>query len=183
MRIISGKLKGRKLDTPKGIDVRPTTDRVKESMFSIIEARKGFENARVLDLFSGSGNLAFEAISRGANSAIMIDSETPVIRHLKGAVEQLGIQSQCMVRQQNVESFLNSCQDSFDLIFADPPYHWPFLSKLVETVIQQGLLAVNGWLILEHDTKFSFTEHPHCVFAKPYGRTIVSIFLDVPVES
>lgn len=178
MRIITGKLKGRKLTVPPDADVRPTSDRAKEGLFNVIEARKYIEHTTVLDLYAGSGNLGFEAISRGAASVLMVDAHSSSIKHIEQTAKRFGVESQIKTRVSTVEDFLAMPSNPFDFIFSDPPYDNPFIPESVDIILNNGWLHKNGWYILEHDVRHLFHEHPNCVFTKPYGRTIVSIFMN-----
>jgi 16S rRNA (guanine(966)-N(2))-methyltransferase RsmD len=177
MRIITGSLKGRRLKSPTTDETRPTSDRTKEGMFNVIDARRYFDDLDVLDLFGGSGNLGFEAISRGAAHVTFVDSSRASIKIIEENAEHLGVTNQIRVICSQVDSFLSRFARPFDLVFADPPYDYPEMSKLIDVVLTGGWLAEGGWFLLEHDKRHHFTEHPNCVFSKPYGRTIVSIFV------
>lgn len=177
MRIITGTLKGRKIHIPKTLDVRPTTDRTKEGLFSVLDARKFIRGSRVLDLFGGSGNLGFEALSRGCESVLFVDSDRRNIRHIEKVAEEFGLTKQIRTAATRVEDFLEGMPLPYDIIFADPPYDYPLMEAMLETIISDGWLAEKGWLILEHDKRHNFIDHAHCAYVKEYGRTIVSIFL------
>jgi 16S rRNA (guanine(966)-N(2))-methyltransferase RsmD len=177
MRIITGKLKGRTIPVPKSGLLRPTSDRAKEGIFSVISARTYFDNTRVLDLFAGSGNLGFEAISRGAGSCLFVDREVRHTRHIEQLARQFEVEDRVQTLTQDIESFLqNTTHASFDFIFADPPYDYHQMPEMIKIILDQGLLADDGWFILEHDKRHDFSEHPNCVYCKSYGRTIASIF-------
>lgn len=178
MRIISGTLGGRKLSLPKGVDARPTTDRVKESLFSTIQARKGLDGATVLDLFCGGGGLTFEALSRGCAHSTMVDSDSKICSHVKSLSKELGVQDRTQVLNMPTETYLKGAPKKFDIIFCDPPYKWPYAHKVLETVLEKEWLNEEGWFVLEHDMRQLYTDHPHCVFSKPYGSTMISIFLN-----
>ncbi len=182
MRIITGSLKGRVIPGPKSDNIRPTSDRTKESMFGIIDARKGFnEEDEVLDLFAGTGNLGFEAISRGAKKVIAVEKDAKAVRSIINLAEKFNVSDKVTTFAMPVENFLRNNQGRYDLIFADPPYDWEGLEELPEIILSNGFLKVDGWFLLEHDRRFDFSMHPHCVFSKKYGRTIVTIFLSFPV--
>lgn len=181
MRIITGKLKGRRIPTFRGEDIRPTSDRAKEGMFGVISARRDFEGLQVMDLFAGTGNLGFEAISRGASHLISVESDGEAARLIESSAEKFGIMDQVEVVTFPVEHYIKQHPQPFDLIFADPPYDFPELPELVDHILEHGWLNDDGWLILEHDRRHDFSPHPHCVFSKPYGRTIVTIFLSYPI--
>lgn len=177
MRIITGTLKGRRINIPKTLDVRPTTDRTKESLFSVIEARKFIRDTQVLDLFAGSGNLGFEAISRGASTVLFVDNDRRNIRHIEKVADQFDVASQIRTVILAVENFLRGPAVPYDIIFSDPPYDYPLMHEMVEIVLTEGWLQENGWFILEHDKRHDFSDHDRCTFSKAYGRTIVSIFV------
>lgn len=181
MRIITGKLKGRRISLPAKLDVRPTTDRTKESMFGIIEARKVLDGASVLDLFGGSGNLGFEAISRGAGHVVFVEKNPDAVSHINKIAEIFDVEQQVTVVNTPVEKFLQTSRPQYDLIFADPPYDLLFVENMVREITENNWLSEDGWFILEHDKRFDFTGHSHCAFSKAYGRTIVSIFYPNPV--
>lgn len=183
MRIITGTLKGRPIKLAKQAETRPTADRTKESMFGIIDARRYFDNLTVLDLFSGSGNLAFESISRGARSAVVVEHNPNCIASIEQNAENFGISNQIMTIRADVMTYLQSPSTGYDLVFADPPYDLPELPELPAMIIENGWLSDDGWFILEHDARHDFADHPHVVFAKPYGRTVVTIFLSHPVAA
>jgi 16S rRNA (guanine(966)-N(2))-methyltransferase RsmD len=183
MRIITGTLKGRQLEAPLDQDIRPTADRCKESMFNILEVRKGVRGTRILDLFAGTGNLGFEAISRGAASVVSVDKSPESARLVTSGARHFKIESQISFIKSDVEKFLkNTPPTAYDVVFADPPYDWPALPELPDKIIEQGWLTADGWFFLEHDARHKFVDHPNCVFTKPYGRTIVSIFREIQTE-
>lgn len=180
MRIITGTLKGRRIHIPNTLDVRPTADRTKEGLFGVIDARRYIRDARVLDLFAGSGNLGIEAISRGAEEVLFVDHDRRNISHIEKTASEFDIKSRVRTRTSTVERFLKEPATPYDLIFADPPYDYEFMEQMVETIINGGWLGENGWLILEHDKYHDFSAHPHCFFSKAYGRTTVSMFQSNP---
>lgn len=177
MRIITGLLKGRRIHIPNTLNVRPTTDRTKEGLFSILDARKYIRGANVLDLFGGSGNLGLEALSRGAKKVLFVDSDRRNIKHIESTAREFEIADQVRTVPSKVERFLDGMPLPYDIIFADPPYHYSWMEEMVETILSDGWLAENGWLILEHDKHHDFSDHPHCAYVKEYGRTHISIFL------
>jgi 16S rRNA (guanine966-N2)-methyltransferase len=176
MRIITGKLKGRTIPVPKTGQLRPTSDRTKEGLFSVIDARTYLDNSRVLDLFAGSGNLGFEAISRGAEHCLFVDSDIQHIKQIEKTAKTLGVEEQIRTVATPVESFLGKNSGAFDFIFADPPYDYYNMKGMIEIIMNKNWLNEDGWFILEHDKRHDFSDHSFCVFSKPYGRTIVSIF-------
>lgn len=182
MRIITGTLKGRRLNAPATGEVRPTSERTKEGMFNVIDARRYFDNLAVLDLFAGSGNLGFEAISRGVERVVFVDSNRASVKVIEETAERFGVSNQVFTICTSVDRYLNGPPQKFDLIFADPPYDLEGMSEMVVQILEGGWLEEDGWFLLEHDKRHNFSEHPNCVFSKPYGRTIVSIFKMAPSE-
>lgn len=183
MRIITGKLKGRQIRVPKGLDVRPTTDRTKESIFNVIEARLYMDGSMVLDLFAGSGNLGFEAISRGSKHVTAVDMNAQNIKSIEKNAENLGISDQVRTVCADALQYLDGMALPHHFIFCDPPYEYPHVDELVEKVLTGDWLADSGWFIFEHDIRHDFDDHPHCFFTKRYGRTYVSMFQKHPVDS
>ena len=182
MRIITGTLKGRRISVPPGATtVRPTSDRIKESIFSVIDVRKHISGSRVLDLFAGSGNLGFEAVSRGAEHVIYVESSREAVDHIDATANMFGVADKMHGICTTVEQYLHETPQPFDLVFSDPPYDYEGLESMPDTILENGWLKDDGWLILEHDKSHRFGEHPNCVFSKPYGRTIVTIFARHPV--
>ncbi|MFN1834838.1 16S rRNA (guanine(966)-N(2))-methyltransferase RsmD [Balneola sp. MJW-20] len=182
MRIITGKLKGRRFNIPKGLDVRPTTDRAKESIFNLIEARKYIDGSMILDLFAGSGNLGIEAISRAAKFVTFVERDPANAKLIEKLLRDFDVEDQGRVVTADVQHFLKQPAIPQDFIFCDPPYDYPLVEELVEEILASDWLKQEGWFILEHDKYHDFREHPKCIFEKPYGRTIISIFVHDPDE-
>ncbi|MEX2456082.1 MAG: 16S rRNA (guanine(966)-N(2))-methyltransferase RsmD [Balneolaceae bacterium] len=183
MRIITGKLKGRNVPIPKTDLLRPTSDRTKESLFSVIAARRYLDQTVVLDLFAGSGNLGFEAISRGAKHATFVDSESAHLEHITKLATTFEVDDQILTVQSDVEDYLERSHASFDFIFADPPYDYYNMEGLIHSIMDNDWLNTDGWFILEHDKRHDFSKLEKCVFSKAYGRTIVSIFKHSDLDS
>lgn len=151
MRIITGKARGAKLKTPKGENTRPTADRIKESLFNILSYT--VRETKVLDLFSGTGNLGLEAVSRGAEKAVLVDKNRESISVIKYNALHTRLQEQVEVIQGDVFSVVAKLADKkqvFDIIFADPPYHNGYELKLLETLDKHAVLAPEGIIVIEH---------------------------------
>lgn len=176
MRIITGVLKGQKINIPKGFNARPTTDRVKEGLFSVIEAYRFLENSRVLDLFAGSGNLGFEALSRGARSVRFVDNDRNNLELIGKLAKKFDMTQQGKTVKADVKYFLEGASVPADIIFSDPPYKYPYIEETVECIFSNEWLQPSGWLILEHNKYYDFSEHKYCFQIKKYGRTYVSFF-------
>jgi len=183
MRIITGKLKGRRIHIPKGLEVRPTTDRVKESIFNKIEAYKYIESSDILDLFGGSGSLGFEAISRGARMVTFVELDAKNVALIKQVAAQFDVEKQVRAQVGDVFQFISGPATPFDFIFCDPPYDYPLMDDMIAVILENNWLNENGWFILEHDKFHNYKKHPHCFFSKAYGRTTVSIFQKHAVDS
>ncbi|MEO1023030.1 MAG: 16S rRNA (guanine(966)-N(2))-methyltransferase RsmD [Bacteroidota bacterium] len=183
MRIITGTLKGRRIQIPKGLDVRPTTDRVKESLFNKIEAYKYLEGATILDLFGGSGNLGFEALSRGAKQVTFVERDPKNIDHIEHVAGQFEVLQQVRLVGMDVKQYLESNAVPYDFIFCDPPYSYEWMDEMIDTILTGNWLKEEGWLLLEHDKYHNYKEHAHQWFSKAYGRTTVTIFEKHPVDS
>lgn len=175
LRIIAGRLGGRRIEGPSG-DARPTTDRVREALFSMLEARMALRGARVLDLFSGTGALAFEAISRGADTATLVERSPGILNVARRNAETLDIEPSCHLEKTDVYRWLETNQEAqpFDLILADPPYHDPGITRLPE--LARPLLSESGLFALEHKTSISFEDRPGHILTRRYGGTSLSLF-------
>ncbi|MDR0862067.1 MAG: 16S rRNA (guanine(966)-N(2))-methyltransferase RsmD [Oscillospiraceae bacterium] len=146
MRVISGALRGKKLREPTGMDVRPTTDMVKESIFNIIQF--DIEGRRALDLFSGTGQIGIEALSRGAASVVFVDAAKDSIALTRENIKLAGVEDAATVVQSDAMSYL-ARGERFDLIFLDPPYDSPFLERSLEKIIEFDILKEHGIIICE----------------------------------
>ncbi len=178
MRIITGSLKGRNIPVPAKAGIRPTTDRVKEGLFAVIDSRKYIEGCSVLDLFAGSGNLGFEALSRGAKRTLFVDSNQSCLEHIAKGAAEFDMESRANTMCLDSIDFLNGPPVQSDLIFADPPYPYRNVETIVELVFDQKWLAKDGWLIMEHNKYHHFKDHPHFLLEKKYGRSFVSFFVE-----
>ena len=175
MRIIGGRLKGKVINPPAGYRARPTTDFAKEGLFNILNNEYEFEDLKVLDLFGGTGAIAFEFASRGAARVYCVEMERANASFIKTEAARLGLSNVTMVRD-NVFDFLPICHEKFDLIFADPPYALEGLDTLPDKVLTRDLLHPGCYFILEHGDEHSFTGHPLFKKEKTYGRVHFSFF-------
>lgn len=178
MRIISGEHKGRRLAGGKKTRVRPTSDKVKESIFNIL--REKVMGKRILDLFAGVGSLGIEALSRGAEWVTFVDTSLPSINILKKNLENLNLKSKSTILRMDGLRALDKLKQNFQMIFADPPYLKGFVQGIIDSVAQSEVLEKNGILILEHHKKetFSFPEEKLVALKqKKFGDTVISFFL------
>jgi 16S rRNA (guanine966-N2)-methyltransferase len=186
MRIISGSRRGRKLISFDGDSIRPTTDRVKESIFNLIQ--EFTLESSVLDLFGGSGALSLEALSRGAKSAVIIDSSKSSVEIINKNISLTGFEDGTEVFCVNAQEFILNTSKKFDIIFLDPPYNKGFIVPILTLIAEKGLLSENGIAVLESDFCDEHGEIPGLDILKQrkYGRTYITIYkrkpgYDIPV--
>lgn len=146
MRIISGKARGTKLFAPEGLDTRPTLDRVREAVFSMIFTRT--DGARVLDLFAGSGAMGLEALSRGAVAADFVDIAPKACECVRKNLEKTHLEGAKVVNT-DFKNFLSNCTEGYDIIFLDPPYEAGYYSAALDIIKERSLLNVDGIVVLE----------------------------------
>ena len=178
MRIITGKFKGRTLQTVPDRSVRPATDRVKGAIFNVLQNRLRIIDALVLDLFAGSGSLGFEALSRGAAHAVFVESQRKVLSTIETNAAVLGCLDSCDIIDADALSFIQQSRRPFDLIFADPPYAYQNTTGIPQAVFERGLLRTGGFLIIEHakEAMFGPSELYKVAVQKEFGNTRVSFF-------
>ena len=176
MRIISGDLKNRRVDF-KQINIRPTTDFAKESLFNILHNYYELEDLIVLDLFAGSGNISYEFASRRVKEVTSVDNNAKCINFIKSTQHRLVIKNLIPILA-NVTSYLNRQDNKYDVIFADPPYSYPKdnYNKLVKRIFKNNILLENGMLILEHSKFVNFEEHEYFYMNKKYGNVQFTFF-------
>jgi len=181
MRIISGKARGRKLMEFSGQGIRPTPDRVREALFSLLTSRLGsFSSLQILELFAGSGALSLEAISRGAECAKLVDSSSQAIKVIEENTSRCRCESQVLAVQAEVLHFLSKLKSNipFDLIFLDPPYRQGFIPKVLEKIDSLQLLADDGIICAESasDESISATAGLQLLESRRYGSTTIHLF-------
>ena len=147
MRVISGKARGVVLKTPEGQRTRPTTDRVKEAMFSIIQF--DLPGTRILDLFGGTGQLGIEAVSRGAKSAVFVDAEEAACRLIRENLRKAKMEQEGRVVRSDYLAYLSSCRETFDIILLDPPYAEVFLENALKKITEIDILQSGGIIVTE----------------------------------
>ena len=174
MRIISGKYKGRKIYPPKNLPSRPTTDRLKEGLFNVLQNRFDFTNLKVLDLYSGTGNISYEFASRGSLNITSVDQNRICVEFIKKT--SLLFDAKINVIRSDSINFLKKNNDKFNLIFADPPYkiHYDIYKKIISLSIEK--LLINGLLIVEHNRKIDLTIQPNYYMKRKYGDNTISFF-------
>ncbi len=180
MRIIAGNNRGARISAPEGINTRPTLDRVKESVFGILQFE--IEGKDVLDLFAGSGNLGLEALSRGARSAVFNDSARECASLIRQNVEKLRLSGVSSVYSLDYSAFLKRAAQEklrFGLVFLDPPYAAGLLEKAMGELYGLGLLAEKALVVAEHSPKTppALSEGYRLRDSRRYGDVSVSIFV------
>ena len=175
MRIIGGSKKGKLIMPPASYTARPTPDVAKEGLVNLLDNEYEFQDLKVLDLFGGTGSIAFEFASRGAARVYSVEMARENASFIKTEAARLGLDAVVMVRD-NVFDFLPICREKFDLIFADPPYALEGLERLPDIIFSLDLLHPECYFILEHGGNYSFREHPHFVKERSYGRVHFSFF-------
>lgn len=176
MRIIGGVHKGRRINPPSNLPVRPTTDLAKESLFNILNNMVDFSGLRVLDLFAGTGSISYEFASREAELVTAIDLNYQCVAFIKKIAATYEMKALKVMRSE-VFRFLNrNCSHSYDLIFSDAPYEMEEITKLPALVFEKKWLKQGGLLIIEHPVDVDFSNHPQFSQKRNYGRVNFSFF-------
>ena len=160
---------------PKTLPVRPTTDMAKEALFNLLSNHFDFDDIKVMDLFAGTGSISFEFASRGCDDITSVDKNYRCLKFIKETSVLLKIDA-IKPLQRNVFRFLESLDNCFDIIFADPPYDLPGIENLPDLIFDNNLIKDGGWLILEHPSQYDFSEHKYFVQLRRYGMVHFSIF-------
>ena len=177
MRVIAGQARGIQLNTPEGMKTRPTADRVKEAMFSIIQF--DLPSAKVLDLFGGTGQLGIEALSRGASYATFVDAEKNACDLIRDNLKRTKLDLQAKVVCSDYEIFLKNTTDKYDIVLLDPPYAEVFLEKSLKMITEIDILQYNGIIVTERPLgKELSCDFPGFIRSKDYkyGKTLVTLF-------
>lgn len=176
MRIISGKYKGRRITTPKNLPVRPTTDMSKEALFNVLNNHFNFSELKVLDLFSGTGNISYEFGSRGSESITSIDGDMGCVNFIKKTAKEFDLNITAI--KSDVFKFLEKHKGTYDIIFADPPYgiEQKEFEKLILLVFENELLNEEGMMIIEHSKHTKLDHMMHFSFQKNYGGSVFSFY-------
>ena len=175
MRIVSGKYRGHRLLPPVNLPVRPTTDFAKEGLFNVLNNLVDFESLKVLDLFAGTGSIAFEFLSRGAIEVTAIDSSHRCVEFIKKTAETFGADNIKAVKS-NSFVFIKHMISTYDLVFADPPYDLDGIEAIPDLIFSSNLLADEGLLILEHSAAYKFEKHVNFDSHRNYGSVNFSFF-------
>ncbi|GLR16272.1 RsmD family RNA methyltransferase [Portibacter lacus] len=177
MRIISGTFKGRKFYPPaKKWPTRPTTDYAKEGLFNMLMNEIDFEETKMLDLFGGTGNHCYEFISRGCNDATYVDKFGLAVKFVHQIAGELEVSDKINVVKYDVFKYVAKCTETYDYIFAGPPYALPTLDKLPDEIFATNILSKDGLFVLEHDHTNDFSDHPNFLKQRSYGSAIFAFF-------
>ena len=177
MRVITGKARGIQLKTPDGMQTRPTADRVKEALFSIINF--DIPGAKVLDLFGGTGQLGIEALSRGAARAVFVDAREDACRIIRENLRRTRLEEQSAVVRSDYLDYLRRCKDCFDIILLDPPYAEVFLENALKCITEIDILQTGGIIVTERplgkELPCSFDGYSRSKDYK-YGNTLLTLY-------
>ncbi len=180
MRVITGKARGVTLKTPEGMQTRPTTDRVKEALFSIIQFE--IPGATVLDLFGGTGQLGIEALSRGAKKADFVDASDAACRLIRENLRRTKLEQDGHVIKSDYLSYLSRCREQYQIIFLDPPYAEVFLEKSLKMIVEIDILQSGGIIVAERpvgkELPWDFGGYSRSRDYK-YGNTLITIYRKV----
>ena len=175
MRIISGKYGRRRFDVPTNITARPTTDMARENLFNVLGNLIDMEGKTVLDLFAGTGAMSFEFLSRGCTQVTAVEKARVQCDFIKKVQKLLGDDNLTLVRG-DVFKFVASCRQSFDIIFADPPYDLPRFGEIPGLVLDSALVHDGTLFIMEHPREHDFSALPHFSQQRVYGKVNFSLF-------
>lgn len=175
MRIITGEYKGRHFDVPRSFKARPTTDFAKENIFNVLGGYIDFDGKTALDLFSGTGSISLELVSRGCGRVVSVEADRDHHAFISQCLKKLGTDRGVPIRG-DVFRFVKSCRQQFDFIFADPPYALKELPQIPDIIFEKGLLADGGIFVFEHGKDHDFSVHSHFVEHRAYGSVNFSIF-------
>ena len=177
MRVITGKARGVQLKTPDGMQTRPTTDRVKEALFSIINF--DLPGAQVLDLFGGTGQLGIEALSRGAKSAVFVDQSEQACKLIRENLKRTKLESDAKVIRSDYLDYLNRCREQYNIIFLDPPYAEVFLENAIKRITEIDILQSDGIIVAERplgkELPWEFEGYTRSKDYK-YGKVLLTIY-------
>ena len=175
MRIITGRYKGRHFDIPRSFKARPTTDFAKENIFNVLTQYVDFDGATALDLFSGTGSISLELLSRRCQQVVSVEMDRDHHRFIQDCLKKLDTKA-CIPIRGDVFRFLKSCKQQYDFIFADPPYALKELPEIPDLVIGRQLLKDGGIFVFEHGKDYDFSNHPHFLEHRSYGSVNFSLF-------
>lgn len=176
MRIIGGELGGRRVNPPAKMPyTRPTTDIAKEGLFNVLENNLDLASLKTLDLFGGTGSISYELASRGVQDLTVVEKDPAMYAFIQKSAKELGLENYKVVRM-DVFKYIEQCKETFDFIFAGPPYALATIDDLPKLAVP--LLNDKGWFVLEHTPRNDYKKYPFYVTERNYGTTIFSIFVN-----
>ena len=183
MRIITGRYKGRHFDIPRSFKARPTTDFAKENIFNVLIQYVDFDGATALDLFSGTGSITLELLSRGCQQVVSIELDRDHHRFICDCLKKLEVKggNAVLPLRGDVFRFVKTCKQQFDFIFADPPYALKELPTLPDLIFERQLLKDDGIFVFEHGKDHDFSQHPHFIEHRQYGSVNFTLFSNLKV--
>ncbi len=176
MRIVGGTFGGRRFSPPAKIPARPTTELAKEGLFNMLSNSLDLEGIKTLDLFGGTGSISYELASRGAADLTLIERDLTTIDFIKKTVKELGIEDILHIIRGDVFKFMKQSTDSYDFIFAGPPYALLNIDELPLLVFEKNMLLPGGVFVLEHTPRNDYQKHPRYQRMKNYGTTVFTFF-------
>lgn len=175
MRVISGTYRHRHFDIPKSFKARPTTDFAKENLFNVLSNHIDFEGSSALDLFSGTGSISLELLSRGCSHVVSVERDGAHHAFICKVMKEIKTED-CVPIRGDAFKFIKACHETYDLVFADPPYALQEIPQLPDLIFERCLLNEGGLFVLEHGKDHHFDEHPHFVEHRAYGSVNFSFF-------
>ena len=175
MRIVGGTYGGRVIVPPKNLRARPTTDFAKENLFNVLQNRIDFEDVDVLDLFSCTGSISYEFVSRGVRSVTSVELNKVHHEFIRKTADTFGMKNLYAVKA-NVYLYLKSTGKQYDIIFSDAPYDQPDSEQVIDIVLERELLKEDGLLIFEHSKSQNFAQHPNFIEERVYGSVHFTFF-------
>lgn len=176
MRIISGKYKGTRLGN-FDFNARPTTDFARESLFNILNNYFDFEHIKVLDLFAGTGSISFEFSSRGSSHIVLVENDLKNFKFISEIMKKFDFNGVKPIKSDVFRFLKQVSGNSYDIIFADPPYDMQGIEKIPDLIFEKNMLNPDGWFILEHSKKYKFNQHPRFRETRNYGAVHFSFFI------
>ena len=175
MRIISGTYRGKVINAPSDLTVRPTTDFAKTGLFNILHSNYNFYALSVLDLFAGTGNISYEFVSRGCKNLIAIDKNGKCVNFIQKTFEQLNV-TQPYARQFDAIQYLEKANQVYDIIFADPPFEMEVIADLHKLIFDKMLLTKKGMFVFEHESSKDYSSLDYFIERRKYGNVSFSFF-------
>lgn len=175
MRIITGKYKGRRFDVPSSFSARPTTDFAKENLFNVLRGYVDFEETSALDLFGGTGSISLELLSRGCPRVVTVEKDRKHFAFISQCRAKIGDAAWTPLCGDALR-FVSTCKETYDLVFADPPYALPELPELPDRVMNSNLIDEDTLFVLEHGKTNDFSQHPDFIEHRAYGSVNFSFF-------